>query len=171
MSTRTRPSASTTDVAQHAEVVDGEHRHLGVGHVGDQRAHARPSPRAVPRGTALTTSPPACARARCCISASRTPAPRCARRAGRRRPPGATSGTVSVARRDDLADVREHRARAARRVDGDTGGGERVDQRVGLEQLVDVRPHGRRAPPCIRRCDSSVPSPSRSTHWVAWSRW
>ena len=41
---------------------------------------------------------------------------------------------------------------------------------VGHEQLGDVGPD-RSSPACIRRCDSSVPSPRRSIHCVAWSRW
>ena len=161
----TPSSASSSTVAQDAEVLDGEHRHLGVEHRGGD------VPRPV-RVAALTTSPPGARGPGPAARRAAAPVARCARRAAP--PPGAAGvvghGQGGLARARSA--TRSSKAGAQRRrVDRHAVRDQRAGRRTRRRRAPRRRATRRPAPACMRACDSSVPSPSRSTHWSAWSRW
>ena len=84
-----------------------------------------------------------------------------------RRPAGA--GRVSVASASTGVDRRQPRRAQRRRVDHDAGHAG-ADVGSAVEQLV-VYGQSWSTAACMRRCDSSVPSPSRTSTCAAWSRW
>ena len=155
------------DVAQDAEVLDGDDGHLGVEHRRRRSSQARGR-----RGccVAVTRSPPGASGRG---AASRRAGSRGARCAGPRRPPPSAGGDLGHGQ----GRLGEHR--------GDAGRGRRSRSAAGSTATPASTSAGstrrrtaprrratrRRAPACIRACDSSVPSPRRSTQWAAWSRW
>ena len=112
----------------------------------------------------VTTSPPGASGAGAASRRAGARGARCAGRAGRR--PIAGDDLRDGQRRldDDRLDPAEHGARAATRVHRRAP----VDRaRTAPRRTATPR----RAPPASGACDSSVPSPSRSVHCRAWSRW
>ena len=159
ISTTTRAVARDPDVAQDAEVGEGDHRQLGVGDALGDRRGRRPA-------RAVTTWPPgargpatACTASTSASSSVCTP---CAAAAAARRgrPPG--SGRVSVAR---AGPGRAPRRTSARGRAGSTAT-PAAASRARRRGAGTARPAAARrasTPACARRCDSSVPSPRRST--------
>ena len=135
------------DVAQHAEVVQGEHRHLGVGHRrGDASARRRCSPQ--PLGWARATT---------CISASSRPSASVCTRAGR----AASCRTAAVGALDAAGgeDLRRARRRPRPRRAGSTPNACSAASARSSEQRNSSSYSGQTAssPASSRRRDSSVP--------------
>src|SRR3954453_5097947 len=173
------------DVAQDAEVLDREHRNLWV------QDRGRDPPGLPPRRAVTCVAPrrgicrigdgsaggggrhhdaPGCDLARYCISASRYPM--CSECTPRRPPvtAGRTSGRVSVA---SLSTSATRRSNASRNVAGSMATPCSTNEGSICAPSNNSAMYGHSASraACMRACDSSVPSPRRSTHIVAWSRW
>ena len=145
---RTGPSPSTAqaDVADHAELADGEHGQLGVDHRLDHAATAsRP---AAGSCAAVTTSPPGAPGP--AAASRRAGRPRCSVHARRGRRASARPVGPRPGRRRARARARRSDRTTRRRSDGSTATpwrGQGVGQVVVVEQLLHVRRDDRRARP------------------------
>ena len=128
------------DVAQDAEVLDRQDRHLGVEHLGRRRP-GRSLGRQVVESRSSPRWPPGASAPGAASRRAGSPSPRCGCRAGHPCAARAPSARSSVASAEHGIEVR--RRRGPRSVDGSTATPARTSRAyevVGLEQLGDVRP-------------------------------
>ena len=158
--TVTRPVASScVDVAQDAQLLDGDHPDLRVHHGGQRRHEGSPSSPPGGRGAA-----PASRRAD--RTGARCAGPRGRRSGASRRSGGSASPRRSTGHGDQPVHCGSSGVAAVPRRP-------RPALRPAASASNSSCVYGQTSSTaaCIRRCDSSVPSPSRTVHSDAWSRW
>src|SRR4051794_33855430 len=155
-------------VAQHAEVGEGEHRQLRIGHRLGDRTGIGPAEVATSAGHQVAAG--CCRASPWSVPSSSVSSAVCSPARPRGGASAGQAGTVSVARPSTWVSTS---ATSSRTVDGSTATPAAVSP-ASTSVAGKTSPSGGQtawAPAWARRCDSSVPSPRRSTQRAAWSRW